>query len=459
MGTFARRTLPGNDYGPRSARQDREYLAYVPDGIAEVDYAPGRDAALSITEAAEQVSAFDVKSHGSPARVARLLGLLSRSEGIGSSTIENYSAPMSKVIAAEATGERAHDTTTPVVILDGIESVSLAVDALGDPESDVTPDKIEEVQRRLMAHSSSDYQGFRRGYVQIGGRAGDPDSADFVPPPADEVPGLVEDLCRFINRKDDTIHPIARAAIAHAQFELIHPFPDGNGRTGRSMIQAMLRRDGALRSSVLPISLSIARDDNSRNMYVRSLQSMKSDGHEPKLDDTVKSFSWFASDASGLAMRMIDDADAVYDDMMLRTRQALRSDSHGVAIVSLLSSKLGATVNSVVAELRADPNAVRRTLKALEDNGVVASRSGGKHGRVYYAAPLLSVIEDAASMPPLMDESHPLSRVEVGGFGVDIQGPGRGRPRAADRCMHPLSYGGYCMRRAGHGDGKHRSKP
>lgn len=460
MGHFVQRVLPRSEYGPRAVRRDREYLAYVPDDIADADYAPSRDAALRIAEAAEQVTAFTLKASGSPARATRVIGLLSRSEGIGSSTIENYSSPLAKVIAADATGERPHNTTTPVVILDGIDSVTFAVRTLGDPRVDITPAAIEAVQQKLMAHGPLDHLGFRTGYVQVGGRAGEPGSADLVPPPAEEVPRLIQDLCAFINRTDEAIHPVARAAIAHAQFETIHPFPDGNGRVGRSLIQAMLHRDGMLGSTVLPISLAIARDDNSKAMYVDALQSWRVEGRTPSFDHAVEAFSWFASDASALAMRMIADADKAYDGMLAKTRAAMRSDSHGAAIVDLLSVRLGATVNSIVSELSADANAVRRTLKVLENNGVISSRSGGKFGRIYYAFPLLEVIEEAASMPPLLDHASPLPLpTESDDLSVITSGPGRGRPRRGERCGAPLRTGGTCMRPSGHGPTGHRSRP
>jgi len=83
-----------------------------------------------------------------------------------------------------------------------------------------------------------------------------PCSAAFVPPPPELVPGLIEDLCVICN--DDSLPAVAQAALAHAQFETIHPFADGNGRTGRGLIHLVLRRRELATRVLPPISLILA---------------------------------------------------------------------------------------------------------------------------------------------------------------------------------------------------------
>ena len=77
-----------------------------------------------------------------------------------------------------------------------------------------------------------------------------------MPPPEGEVPRLVADLARFTT--DTSGNPVVRAAIVHAQFETIHPFTGGNGRTGRALIHTVLRRADALRNTLIPISTVFA---------------------------------------------------------------------------------------------------------------------------------------------------------------------------------------------------------
>src|SRR6185503_1455836 len=90
----------------------------------------------------------------------------------------------------------------------------------------------------------------------IGGRADNPYRADFVPVPEDRVRPLLDDLCKFIERDD--LPALAQAAIAHAQFETIHPFEDGNGRVGRCLIHYVLRKRALATSFVPPISAVLA---------------------------------------------------------------------------------------------------------------------------------------------------------------------------------------------------------
>src|SRR5262249_55066856 len=120
------------------------------------------------------------------------------------------------------------------------------------------PDALPALHRRLMTSSRLSAQAGRLREQQnwIGGSEYSPCAAAFVPPPPELVPGLIEDLCAFCN--DDSLPAVAQAALAHAQFETIHPFPDGNGRTGRGLINLVLRRRGLATRVLPPIPLSLA---------------------------------------------------------------------------------------------------------------------------------------------------------------------------------------------------------
>jgi Fic family protein len=93
---------------------------------------------------------------------------------------------------------------------------------------------------------------FRRSQNWIGGTR--PDNARFVPPPVPEMKEGLSDLEKFINRKNDPILPLIKAGLAHAQFETLHPFLDGNGRTGRMIITFYLWKEGLLENPVLFLS-------------------------------------------------------------------------------------------------------------------------------------------------------------------------------------------------------------
>ena len=131
---------------------------------------------------------------------------------------------------------------------------------IGARSSELTVDDIRAIHRSLaivpplnrIAGELREEQGW------IGGHS--PPVASYVPPPPDYVPSLTSDLCEFMNRDD--LSPVAQAAIAHAQFETIHPFGDGNGRVGRCLIHVIFRRRGLTPSYVPPVSLVLgARKD------------------------------------------------------------------------------------------------------------------------------------------------------------------------------------------------------
>jgi Fic family protein len=126
----------------------------------------------------------------------------------------------------------------------------------------------------------------------IGGNDYNPCGADFVPPPPDKLPALLADLCDFCN--DDTLSPLVQAAIAHAQFETIHPFEDGNGRTGRALLQVILRRRGLAPAYVPPISVMLARH---KERYVEGLTLFRTD----HVSDWVGVFAEAAAAAAQLA--------------------------------------------------------------------------------------------------------------------------------------------------------------
>ena len=119
------------------------------------------------------------------------------------------------------------------------------------------PDDLLAIHATLMAGDERARPGrLREEQNWIGGRLGNPSDAAFVPPPEDLVGPLLEDLVAFIARDD--LPAVAQAAIAHAQFETIHPFIDGNGRVGRALIHVILRRRGAATRFVPPVSIVLA---------------------------------------------------------------------------------------------------------------------------------------------------------------------------------------------------------
>lgn len=233
----------------------------LPPRIARVRWVPGDATVALLDRAAAALRALDVH-HGS--RLAPLGSVIGRTEAAASSRIEDESASLDDCARA-LVGIRANPTATVVVRAAGaIEGLVAAADT-----GVITEAALLEAHRLLMRDDPVDgrYAGRYRSVQNWIGGGDTPRLATYVPPPPELVAPLMTDLFAFLHRTD--LHPIAQAAIGHAQFESIHPFTDGNGRIGRALISAVLRRRGVTTTVTAPIATALAAD---RGRYFRHLE-------------------------------------------------------------------------------------------------------------------------------------------------------------------------------------------
>jgi Fic family protein len=279
---------------------------------------------------------------------------------------------------------------TATEVLNNIEAMNWAVETLSS-RSRITVEGLLEVHERLLRGTRLEDQGGRIREVQnwIGGSHYNPCSAAFVPPPPDRVRGLLEDLCEFCN--SDMLPAAAQAAIAHAQFETIHPFVDGNGRTGRALIHVILRRRGVAPRFVPPISLVLA---TYADAYVDGLNRTRYDAAPDSHEAADAINSWIAFFA-GACRRAVSDAEAferrvaeLQEDWRARLGR-VRKDS---AIALLLDALPGApmiTVQSGAALVGRSVQAVNEAIPRLVAAGVLSQTTIGKRNRAFEAAELI----------------------------------------------------------------------
>ena len=242
----------------RRDRQSCDYEAYVPDTLTGRRIVFDGDVAADVADAEAAIARLDVEA-AALIDTEALARILLRAESVASSRIEGLEVGARRLLRAEAVlrlGERSLDMTANEV-LSNIDAMATAIRGTG-PGDPITLDSLLAFHRTLLAGTMLDDHGgrIRAGQNWIGGSAYNPCSAAFVPPPPELVGGLLEDLCAFCN--DDSVPAVAQAAIAHAQFETIHPFADGNGRTGRALIHLVLRRRGLAQRVLPPVSLILA---------------------------------------------------------------------------------------------------------------------------------------------------------------------------------------------------------
>jgi Fic family protein len=221
----------------------------------------------------------------------------------------------------------------------------------------------------------------------IGGNDYNPGGADFVPPPPEHVVPLLDDL--FDAMDDDRLPPLVQAALVHAQFETIHPFHDGNGRTGRALIHVVLKRRGLAPEYVAPISVVLA---NHRDRYISALGAYREDG----IEHWIELFAAATVTAANLASEYL----LAVGDLLERWKTALgdlpsppRSDAAAWAIIDVLPAHPIITAPVAAAATgRAKPR-VYRAFESLEEAGILLRLTKKRRNQSWEADGLLSLLE------------------------------------------------------------------
>ncbi len=240
----------------------------------------GQTAAL-VEEATIETVRFD-RDLGDDA--APFAALLLRSESAASSQIENLTVGAKRIALAQL-GDRS--SSNAALVASNISAMAAAVD-LADNLDEAN---ILAMHRALLGPSEPLMAGhYRAEAVWIGGSS--PHTAMFVPPSYEHIPEAMEDLISFMRRDD--IPALTQAAISHAQFETIHPFPDGNGRTGRALVGSMLRNKGITEKVTIPVSSGLLTDTKS---YFDALDAFREGDIKPIVEMFAE--STFRATANG----------------------------------------------------------------------------------------------------------------------------------------------------------------
>lgn len=348
------------------------YLAAITPEIAEVVVDLPPDVLSESTEAAQEIARFDAELGG---EIAPFAAVLLRSESAASSQIENLSAS-ARAIAEASLGEPTGTNARQVV--GNVDAMRAAV-ALAD---DVTDAAILAMHRALLEHTEPDIAGqWRTEQVWIGGNPLGPHSAKFVAPHHDRVPDAIRDLVAFIARLDVPV--LAHAALAHAQFETIHPFPDGNGRTGRALMHAMLRHAGLVRNVTVPISAGLLVDID---YYFEALNLYRTGDVAP----IVERVSEAAYAAVTNGRQLVADLRVMREDWATRIRA--RRDSAAWRIAELLLRQPVVNMTLISTELAMAPPNVYRSVQPLIDAGVLIS-TGRQRDRVWRSPEVLDAVD------------------------------------------------------------------
>jgi Fic family protein len=286
---------------------------------------------------------------------------------------------------AEAAFDPAHATETARTVLANIDAMRQAVD-IGTNSHELSVDDICRMHAILLRHDrqAETFAGKLRDVQNwIGGRHDSPRDAAYVSPPPEQVELLMADLIRFINRDD--LPGVAQAAIAHAQFETIHPFVDGNGRIGRCLVHAILTRRGLSPYTLAPISLVLAAHGDD---YIKGLIDFR----EGRIDEWCATFAA----ATGVAMHRADQFEQALAGFLARWRVESQARSGSLLERACEQAIITPVFNTETlrTELGCSNNAALTVIGRLLEIGVITEATLGKRNRVWINRAVLRLLDD-----------------------------------------------------------------
>ena len=357
-------------------RMSRPYRVAVPPLIANLTARLSPETLDVQEQAVSEVIRFDAEVASLPVPMP---AILLRTESASSSQIEHLTSNARNVALAEL---GAGSKENAALIVANTRAMRAALDA-GDQ---VDGDTILAIHHSLLATSAPDAAGrWREEQVWVGSSSLSPHDADFVPPHAERVSGLIEDLVTFSQRTD--VPALAHAALLHAQFETIHPFIDGNERTGRVLVHTVLRERGVTRNTTVPVSAGLLR---SPDHYFAALTAYRAGDIDPIVVEM--SNAALAAVANG---RQLSGEIASTRATWL-TQIKARSDSAAWRLADVLFSQPVINAERAATELTISERAARNAIDTLVSAMVLTPTSDARRNRVWQAPQVLTAIDEFA---------------------------------------------------------------
>lgn len=368
---------PAPDSYPRRAAKGMppEYEAAVVPKIAAQQLTLTEETRALVEQATVAAVRFDTTDAH---RVVPFTPLLLRSESAASSRIEQLTSSARKVLETEVTGRGRGNAA---LIAANTRQMEAAVE-----RARASGDGIVEMHRILLTDSAPEIAGvLRSAQVWIGGSDYSPAGAMFVPPHQRHLGELMADLGEFMARDD--LPALAQAAVAHAQFETIHPFADGNGRTGRALVHVVLRERSLTTSSALPLSAGLLTDTAG---YFAALDAYRGGD----VDRIVQLFARAAIDAAERGSWLAAELVALREEW--NEQLTARADALAWRVLELLLQRPVLTTAAVSAEFGVSAETARNALERLEVDGIVISAQLDKRQRGWRSPDVLALLDEFA---------------------------------------------------------------
>ena len=309
-----------------------------------------------------------------------------RREAVLSSQIEGTQSSLSDLLLFEL-------DEAPGVPFDDVVEVSNYVAALehgmarlrgGFPISNRLLREVHEKLLRSGRGADKQPGEFRRSQNWLGGTR--PGNARFVPPPPQRVEDCMASLERAIHARDEGLPVLVKAALAHVQFETIHPFLDGNGRVGRLLISLMLHDDGVLEQPLLYLSYYFKQH---RDEYYRLLDLVRTEGDwEAWLDFFLEGVELTAGGAVQTAHRLL----ALFGADAQRVQSIGRAAASTLRAYDAFRDRPLSTIAALSEQTGASYPTVSRAVEELERLKIVREITGRKRGRIFAYTRYLDIL-------------------------------------------------------------------
>jgi Fic family protein len=352
---------------------DGPYSAALVPEISRRALALPTELLAELEDAAAELTRFDAEQGEFQAPFA---AILLRTESTSSSEIENLTVSAKQLALAELGSAKSPNAN---LVLANVHAMQAALGLANE----VTARAIIQMHQALLGNIIPEKVGrWRQEQVWIGGGSFSPHTADFVPPNFERVPSAINDLIAFMERDDLPV--LAQIAISHAQFETIHPFTDGNGRTGRALIQAMLRGKGLTRGALVPLSAGLLHNTKS---YFAALDKYR----EGELRPIIQVFidATYGAIQNGRALKQ-DLA-----DISTRWEQSLqaRSDSVAHRLRGYLLQQPVISIAQTVEVFGVTAPVALVAIEKLVAIGALQKTSENRRNRTWQATEVLAALE------------------------------------------------------------------
>jgi len=367
----------------RSLVVGRPYRAAVSAIIEPMRFDVEPDVAARADDARAAITRFDAElSAMFSGEFAPLSAVLLRTESASSSQIENITVG-AKALSLADIGLAKFGSNAKLVQAN-VEAMNRALELTGP----LTPEHILAIHEALMHGQDQAEPGrFRDQQVWIGGTDYSPHGADFVPPQDSRIEESIEDLCAFSERTDLPL--LTQVAIAHAQFETIHPFNDGNGRAGRALAHVMLRNGGATTRTTVPVSAGLLSETDA---YYNSLTAYRNGDPNP----IVEEFSRAAFSAVDNGQQLAGDLKTLHDRWAGKLRA--RKDAVAWKVLPFLLRQPSVTSRLIQEAMKVTQPAADNALRQLQEAGALAKPKtvhgeGQKRNVVWQATEVLDALD------------------------------------------------------------------